>query len=76
MMNNISVFIAHGYDVMHRVNNIFVAGIKSDLYYEINGTDCLIECRDTSIALSYSDKNGDLVMLMKNLETTSTVIVC
>ena len=56
MMNNISVFIAHGYDVMHRVNNIFVAGIKSDLYYEINGTDCLIECRDTSIALSYSDK--------------------
>ena len=56
MMNNISVFIAHGYDVMHRVNNIFVAGIKSDLYYEINNTDCLIECRDKSIAFSYSDK--------------------
>lgn len=47
MMNNISVFIAHGYDVMHRVNNIFVAGIKSDLYYEINDTDCLIECSKT-----------------------------
>ena len=56
IMNNISVFIAHGYDVMHRVNNIFVAGIKSDLYYEINSTDCLIECRDRSIAFSYSGK--------------------
>lgn len=56
IMNNIGVFIAHGHDVMHRVNNIFVAGIKSDLYYEIDGIDCLIECRDTSIALSYPNK--------------------
>lgn len=78
MMNNISVFIAHGYDVMHRVNNIFVAGIKSDLYYEINGTDCLIECRDTSIALSYSDKKwrfGDVNEEFRNYLNGNSMLI-
>ena len=56
MVNNLSVFIAHGYDVMQRVNNVFVAGLKSDLLYSINGVDCIIKCRNNSIAFCYADK--------------------
>jgi len=56
MMNNLSVFIAHGCDVMHRVNTVFVAGLNSDLYYKINGVDCYLACRDRSMALTYGNK--------------------
>ena len=56
MMNNLSVFIAHNYDAMHRVNNVFVAGLNCDLYYIINGVDCHLACRDRSMALIYGEK--------------------
>ncbi len=56
MMNNLSVFIAHGCDVMHRVNTVFVAGLNSDLNYTINDVDCYLACRDRSIALTYGNK--------------------
>lgn len=56
MMNNLSVFIAHGYDRMRRVNNVFVAGLNSDLFYLINDIDCKIICRDKSVAFCYANK--------------------
>jgi hypothetical protein len=56
MMNNLSVFIAHGYDVKHRVNNVFVAGLNSDLYYTINDVNCQLVCRNRSLAFIYGDK--------------------
>jgi len=56
MMNNLSVFISHGCDVMHRVNTVFVAGLNSDLYYTINGVDCHLACRNRSLALTYGNK--------------------
>lgn len=56
MMNNLSVFIAHGYDRMRRVNNVFVAGLNSDLFYSINDIDCKIICRDKSVAFCYANK--------------------
>lgn len=67
MMNNLSVFIAHGYDRMRRVNNVFVAGLNSDLFYLINDIDCKIICRDKSVAFCYANKNGDLEIIIRSL---------
>ena len=52
---------------MRRVNNVFVAGLNSDLFYLINDIDCKIICRDKSVAFCYANKNGDLEIIIRSL---------